>query len=601
MTSKEIKEKYLNFFINKKHVQISSAPLVLEGDPTTLFTSSGMQPLVPYFKGETHVAGKRLVDFQPSLRLQDIEEVGDNRHTTFFEMLGNWSLGDYWKNEQLSWIYEFLTVELDIPKEKLCFSVFEGTKYIPRDNETYDILLRLGISKDKICFYGIEKNWWSRFGSPKEMPVGEIGGPDAEIFYDFGEEHKFHERYIEKDKPCHPNCNCGRYLEIGNSVFMQYEKLNDDSLGELAQKSVDFGGGLERITMAVNNEPDVFKTDLYNPLIKQLEAQLKVRYDSDDEIKKSLRIIADHIKASTFLISEGVKPGNKLQEYVLRKLLRRSVFKTYRIKPEFDSKDFKSLVDIVAGIYPDYFKNINKEDISSDVSLEVRKFRYSIEKGYKETEKISKLDGKNAFYLYETYGFPLELTEEIAVDRGQKVDKKIFEEEFEKHKNLSRTASSGMFKGGLSDASEEVTKLHTATHLLHKALRMVLGEHVGQKGSNITSERLRFDFSHEQKLSVEELKKVEDLINEQIEKDLPVTFETKSLADAKNESALAFFGEKYGEKVKIYTVGDSKGNWYSKEVCGGPHVSSTKKIGRVKIIKQEKVGAGIVRIYATNK
>jgi alanyl-tRNA synthetase len=587
MTSKEIKERYLKFFENKDHVQISPAPLVLEGDSTTLFTSSGMQPLVPYFKGQKHPNGKRLVDYQPSLRLQDIEEVGDNRHTTYFEMLGNWSLGDYWKKEQLSWIFEFLTGELKIPLEKLNFSVFEGTKDIPRDDDSFNTWLSLGVSKEKIFYYGVEKNWWSRSGSPSEMPIGEIGGPDSEIFYDFGEESGFHKRFNNSKEPCHPNCDCGRFLEIGNSVFIQYEKQNNGLLKELSQKSVDFGGGLERISAAVINQPDIFKTDIYEDSIKSLEDEYLVEYGSSDEVTKSLRIIADHMRAASAIISEGIIPGNKGQGYVLRRLIRRSVRYAHKInkdKTYLPIKQFSQSADTV-----------------EIVEEEINKFEKTLSKGLKEIEKISKLNGKNAFYLYETYGFPLELTEEIAEENGQKIDKKVFEGEFEKHKELSRSTSVGMFKGGLSDASEEVTKFHTATHLLHKALRIVLGEHVQQKGSNITSERLRFDFSHEQKLSDEELAKVEDLINEQIEKDLPVTFETKSLSEAKEEGALAFFGEKYGEKVKVYTVGDPKGDWYSKEVCGGPHVSSTKNIGRVKIIKQEKVGAGIIRIYAANK
>ena len=587
MTSKEIKERYLSFFKNKGHIQISPAPLVLEGDPTTLFTSSGMQPLVPYFKGEPHIAGKRLVDFQPSLRLQDIEEVGDNRHTTYFEMLGNWSLGDYWKKEQLTWIFEFLTGELKIPLEKLSFSVFEGTKDISRDEDSFNTWLSLGVPKEKIFYYGVEKNWWSRSGSPSEMPVGEIGGPDSEIFYDFGEEYGFHKKFNNNEEPCHPSCDCGRFLEIGNSVFIQYEKQKNGSLKELSQKSVDFGGGLERISAAVIGQPDIFKTDIYEDSIKSLEDEYAVKYGSSDEITKSLRIIADHMRAASAIISEGITPGNKGQAYILRRLIRRSVRYAHKI-----NKD-KAYLPI-----KHFSQSSNTVDI---VEEEINKFKKTLSNGLKEIEKISELNGKNAFYLYETYGFPLELTEEIAQENGQRIDKKVFEEEFEKHKELSRSTSVGMFKGGLSDASKEVTKFHTATHLLHKALRIVLGECVGQKGSNITPERLRFDFSHEQKLTDEEIKKVEDLINEQIEKDLPVTFETKSLSDAKNEGALAFFGEKYGEKVKVYTVGDSKGDWYSKEVCGGPHVSSTKNIGRVKIIKQEKVGAGIIRIYAANK
>jgi len=587
MTSKEIKEKYLDFFKKKGHIQISPAPLVLEGDPTTLFTSSGMQPLVPYFKGEKHPSGKRLVDYQPSLRLQDIDEVGDNRHITFFEMLGNWSLGDYWKKEQLSWIFEFLTKELNIPLKKLNFSVFEGSKDIPRDNDSFETWISLGVPKEKIHFYGVEKNWWSRSGSPSQMPVGEIGGPDSEIFYDFGEEYEFHKKFNNNKEPCHPNCDCGRFLEIGNSVFIQYEKQKDGSLKELSQKSVDFGGGLERIAAAVINEPDIFKIDIFKNSIKSLEDEYLVKYGSSDEITKSLRIIVDHMRAASAIISEGIIPGNKGQGYVARRLIRRSV----RYAQKIDKN--KTYLPIK------YFsQSPNTIEI---VEEEVNKFKKTLSNGLKEIEKIAELNGKNAFYFYETYGFPLELTEEIAEEKGQKIDKKIFEEEFEKHKQQSRNTSAGMFKGGLSDASEEVTKLHTTTHLLHKALRIVLGDGVGQKGSNITSERLRFDFSYSQKLSDEQIKKVEKIINEQIEKDLPVTFETKTLDEAKKEGALAFFGEKYGEKVKVYTVGNPKGDWYSKEVCGGPHVSSTKNIGRVKIIKQEKVGAGIVRIYATNK
>lgn len=587
MTSKELKEKYLDFFKNKGHVQISPAPLVLEGDPTTLFTSSGMQPLVPYFKGKKHPSGKRLVDYQPSLRLQDIDEVGDNRHTTFFEMLGNWSLGDYWKKDQLSWIFEFLTKELSIPLEKLSFSVFEGTKDIPRDNDSYDTWISLGVPKEKIFFYGVEKNWWSRSGSPDEMPVGEIGGPDSEIFYDFGEEYGFHKKFKNNKEPCHPNCDCGRFLEIGNSVFIQYEKQKDGSLKELSQKSVDFGGGLERITAVIINEPDIFKTEIYDSSIKALEGEYSVKYGSSENIDKSLRIIADHMRAASAIVSEGIVPSNKGQGYVLRRLIRRSVRYAHKINKNKTYLPIESFTD-----------STNTIDIVKD---EVNKFEKTLSNGLKEIDKITELNGKNAFYLYETYGFPLELTEEIAEEKGQKIDKEVFEKEFEKHKNLSRTVSSGMFKGGLSDASENVKKLHTTTHLLHQALRKILGEDVTQKGSNINSERLRFDFSYSQKLSEEEIKKVENLINEQVEKDLPVTFKTKNLTDAKTEGALAFFGEKYGDKVNVYTVGDPEGIWFSKEVCGGPHVFSTKEIGRVRIIKQEKVGAGIVRVYATNK
>ena len=569
MTSNEVREKYLKFFISapRMHREIAPAPLVLEGDPTTLFTSSGMQPLIPYFKGEKHSKGKRLVDSQPSLRLQDIEEVGDNRHETFFEMLGNWSLGDYFKKEQIPWIFEFFTKELGLPKEKLWVSVFEGlpmqsgTKDIPKDTETFEIWKSLGIPEERIVYYGVEKNWWSRSGSPNEMPVGEIGGPDSEIFFDFGTKHD--PKYGEK---CHPNCDCGRFLEIGNSVYIEYEKKEDGSLKELPQKNVDFGGGLERITMAVNNLQDVFQIDIYKPIISKIEKAVGKKYEDN---KKAFRIIADHIRASEALTGEGIIPSNKLQGYILRRLIRRAALKMRQLGV--------SVTDL---------------DISEVVGSEIGKFEKIIENG----TNLAKNPNIKPFDLYQSYGIPLEITEEIFAESARKItsaDRKGFEEEFSKHKESSRKASAGMFKGGLADSSEEVTKLHTATHLLHASLRKILGEGVSQKGSNITSLRLRFDFSHPQKLTGEELTKVEDLINLQIEKKLPVSFEVVSLDEAVKSGALHFFAEKYGKEVKVYTIED-----FSREVCGGPHIKNTSEIGHVKIIKQEKVGSGLLRIYA---
>ena len=563
MTSNEVREKYLKFFISapRMHREIAPAPLVLEGDPTTLFTSSGMQPLIPYFKGEKHSKGKRLVDSQPSLRLQDIEEVGDNRHETFFEMLGNWSLGDYFKKEQIPWIFEFFTKELGLSKERLWVSVFEGNKDVPKDTETFEIWKSLGIPEERIVYYGVEKNWWSRSGSPNEMPVGEIGGPDSEIFFDFGTKHD--PKYGEK---CHPNCDCGRFLEIGNSVYIEYEKKEDGSLKELPQKNVDFGGGLERITMAVNNLQDVFQIDIYKPIISKIEKAVGKKYEDN---KKAFRIIADHIRASEALTGEGIIPSNKLQGYILRRLIRRAALKMRQLGV--------SVTDL---------------DISEVVGSEIGKFEKIIENG----TNLAKNPNIKPFDLYQSYGIPLEITEEIFAESARKItsaDKKEFEKEFEKHKELSRTSSSGMFKGGLADSSEEVTKLHTATHLLHASLRKILGEGVSQKGSNITSLRLRFDFSHPQKLTGEELTKVEDLINLQIEKKLPVSFEVVSLDEAVKSGALHFFAEKYGEEVKVYTIED-----FSREVCGGPHIKNTSEIGHVKIIKQEKVGSGLLRIYA---
>lgn len=578
MTSGEIREKFIKFFEKRGHVQIDPSPLVLEGDPTTLFTSSGMQQLVPYLTGKSHPKGKRLVDSQPCFRTVDIEEVGNTRHLTFFEMLGNWSLGDYFKEEQLTWFWQFLTEELSLPKKRLYVAVFEGTKDVPKDEESVRIWQRLGVPEERIFYYGVKENWWSKSGTPDEMPPGEIGGPDSEVFFEFTQvkhDPKF-------GKKCHPNCECGRFLEIGNSVFIQYKKKEDGSLEELPQKNVDFGGGLERLTAAVNNNPDVFQIDLFKQIIRKIEEISGKFYKENGE---SMRVIADHIRASAALISNNVVPSNKLQGYVLRRLIRRSAVRMGKLKGKLEKT------------------NLNlgqKGKVAQVIEEEVEKFERTLEKGLREVEKIKKMDGKKAFNLYQTYGFPLEVTIELLADKGQRIKKDEFEKEFEKHQELSRTASVGMFRGGLADASEEVVKLHTATHLLHAALRKVLGEDLQQKGSNITKERLRFDFTHPAKLTEEEIKKVEDYINGQIKKDLPVSDETKTLKEALDEGALAFFGDKYDEKVKVYTIGDpsgASGPPFSREVCGGPHVSHTGEIGRVKIIKQEKIGSGVIRIY----
>jgi alanyl-tRNA synthetase len=558
ITSNQIREKFLNFFEKKGSVIIPPAPLVLENDPTTLFISSGMQPLVPYLMGEKHPIGKRLVDYQPSIRTVDIDEVGDNRHLTYFEMLGNWSLGDYFKKEQLSWIWEFLTKELELPKEKLYVSVFEGSLEVPEDIESFNIWKSLGLSEDHIFSYGVDKNWWSRSGTPDQMPEGEIGGPDSEIFFEF-DSIKHDKKFGEK---CHPNCDCGRFLEIGNSVFIQYRKKTDGSLEELPQKNVDFGGGLERISAALNNNPDVFKSDIFNKTIKKLEEITNNTYKKNI---KNFRIIADHLRASEALIKNGVVPSNKQQGYVLRRLIR-------RIATKLDNLEL-----------------LTENKIILD---ELTKFKGTLEKGLKEVEKIEKIDGKLAFDLYQTYGFPIELTIELFEEKGQKVNMKEFKKEFEKHKEMSRSTSVGMFKGGLVDHGEETTKLHTATHLLHASLREILGNGVTQKGSHITSERLRFDFSYPEKLTDEELEKVEELMNKQIDSSLPISFSEMSLNEARSSGALAFFSEKYGEKVKVYSIGN-----FSREVCGGPHVGNTNELGRAKIIKQEKVGSDVVRIY----
>lgn len=578
MSSASIREKYLKFFESKGHKRITPAPLVLEGDPTTLFTSAGMQPLIPFLKGEPHPKGKKLVDIQPSFRTVDIDEIGDNRHLTFFEMLGNWSLGDYFKKDQLAWCLEFFTKELGLPKEKLWVSVFEGTEGVPKDTESAERWKDLGIPEERIFFYGVDKNWWSRSGTPDTMPAGEIGGPDSEVFFEFDLPHN-----TKFGKECHPNCECGRFIEIGNSVFIQYQKNDDGTLSELPQKNVDFGGGLERITAAVGGSPDVFEIDIFKPFISALEKELGESYGEDEGKDRRFRIIADHLRAAMAIASEGVFPSNKQQGYVLRRLIRRAALNIRRLARR---KALKTQ-SLITGLS-------NKVEVTSLILEEMGKFENVLAKG---ADLVKRNINLNPFDLFQSYGIPYEVSEELFKESGRKLtqkDKEEFEDKYNKHQKLSRELSGGTFEGGLADTSKEVTRLHTATHLIHAALRKVLGEHVSQKGSNITNERLRFDFSNPEKLSQEEIKKVEDLVNEQIEKDLPIAFTEMTLDEAVKSGALALFGERYGEKVKVYSIGD-----FSKEVCGGPHVSRSSELGRVRIIKQEKPGAGIVRIYAT--
>lgn len=570
MTSKEIRQKFIDFYKAHGHKQIPSAPLVLENDPTTLFTSSGMQPLIPYLMGQPHPLGKRLVDSQPAVRTIDIDEVGDNSHLTYFEMLGNWSLGDYFKKEQLMWFWEFLTKELSLPGEKLWVSVFEGTKDVPKDETSVTIWKKLGVPTKRIFYYGVEKNWWSRSGTPKQMPIGEIGGPDSEVFYEFDlvkHDPKF-------GKTCHPNCNCGRFVEIGNSVFIQYKKEKDGSLKELPQKNVDFGGGLERISAVVQQILDVYKTELYQNFVKRIE---KISGQEYEKNITAFRIIADHMRASNALISEGVIPGNKLQGYVLRRLIRRSALKIRILKGNLENTDLNF----------DFESNIKVV-----IEEEVQKFSRTFEKGLKLLGKTSPFD------LFQTYGFPPELTEELTREKGLEFNKEEFKNEFEKHKQLSRSASAGMFKGGLGGHSDIEIKYHTATHLLHQALRDILGKHVHQAGSNINRERLRFDFTHPTKLTRQQIKKVEELVKQKIKDDLPVTKQEMNQNQALKEGALAFFPEKYPQLTSVYTIGPLD-NWYSKELCGGPHVDRTGVIGRVRIIKEESVSSGVRRIYAT--
>lgn len=597
MHMNEIREKYLNFFKARGHTILPSASLVPQNDPTTLFTGSGMQPLVPYLLGKEHPAGLRLVNSQKCFRAMDIEEVGDNRHTTFFEMLGNWSLGDYFRKEQLPWVFEFLTKEVGIPKDRLWVTCFEGDEKngIPRDDESAEIWKGLGIADDHISFYDTRKNWWSRAGVPENMPVGEPGGPDSEIFFEFTQ--------IEHDSiygvACHPNCDCGRFMEIGNSVFMQYIKQDDGSFALLPKQNVDFGGGLERIAASANDNPDVF-TVAHANLIKHLELKSGKNYDGEG--KMAFRVVADHVKAAVFLIADGVKPANVERGYVVRRLIRRAV----RYNDMLGVSTLIDLADIViadyAGVYPLFEQ---ADTIRREIAAEEDRFRKTLGRGLRELEK-----GADAFTLFTTYGFPIELTREIAKEKGITVDEEAFKVEMAKHQELSRAGSEQKFKGGLADASVATTRLHTAHHLLLKALQMVLGPEVKQRGSNITAERLRIDFNYGQKMAPEQIKEVERIVNEQITAELPVIQSTLPREEAEKLGAQMEFGQKYPDMVSVYSVGPKDATpedpqfdkAFSMEFCGGPHVTNTAEIGRggeFKIQKEEASSAGIRRIKAT--
>jgi len=604
MTSKDIRKSYVNFFINRGHQEIAAAKLVSENDPTTLFTSSGMQPLIPYLLGQAHPDGKRLVNSQPSFRAGDIEEVGDNRHTTFFEMLGNWSLGDYFKKEQLPWIFEFVSKELGLDEKRIHVSVFEGNDSISRDTESEEIWKSLGLPKGRIHFYDVRKNWWSKSGTPDQMPVGEIGGTCSEIFYEFPQ-MVHNPQFGDK---CHPNCDCGRFLEIGNSVFIEYKKVGDGEFEKLSQKNVDFGGGLERLTAATNDSPDIFEIDLFQDIAKVVEQITGKNYSED---KTSFRVITDHLRAATFIILDGIIPSNKLQGYILRRLLRRSAIKLRDLSGQI--KDLSKVAVQVLAVFDGLFgidKKSQTELINKVINNEMNQFGKTLEKGLKEIEKITEISGKKAFDLYQTYGFPYEVTEEIFRTKGQDIDREQYRTEFEKHRELSRTASVGMFKGGLGGHSPTEIKYHTATHLLHQALRDVLGPEVFQKGSNINEDRLRFDFSFNRKMTEGEIKKAEEIINERIKQDLTVDRHFMSLPAAQKMNAIGLFIGKYEKEVSIYAIGPNfkldsdakdqrdRGSYYSAEFCGGPHVEHTGVIGKVKITKEEAISAGVRRIRA---
>ena len=618
MTPDDLRTKYLTFFEKQGHRIVPSAPIIPQNDPTTLFTGSGMQPMLPYLLGETHPLGTRIADSQRCFRSGDLEEVGDTSHTTYFEMLGNWSFGDYFKKEQLNWIYQFLIDELKFDPNHLYATVYAGNKQIgvDQDSEAVAILESIyssynikptlnktpeksGFKGERIHFYGDSDNWWSRVGEPENMPVGEPGGPTSEIFYDFGIDRKLHESSKYASNPCHVNCDCGRFLEISNSVFMAYIKT-ENGFTQLKNKNIDFGGGLERILAALNHNPDVYATDFFTPIIKRMEELTNRKYSDSEENRRSFRVIADHTRSAVMFGLDGIFPGNKDQAYFSRRMIRRAIrfAKMIGIEKPF----LGQLVPVVVGIYKQAYPEILKqaEVITRELEKEEKKFRKTLNKGIREFEKLSldkKISGKDAFYLYETFGFPLEITQEMAEEKGFSVSEKEFEKYKQQHSEKSRTASAGKFKGGLADHSEATTKLHTATHLLHKALQNVLGDHVRQEGSNITAERLRFDFSHTQALTEQEIKAVESEINQQIKKDLQVVKSIEDRDQALQSGAMAFFKEKYPEKVSVYTIGD-RNSFYSKEFCGGPHVVSTGEIGVVTITKQQSIGAGKRRIYA---
>jgi alanyl-tRNA synthetase len=605
MQSKDVRSKFLAYYQARGHAVIPSARLVPENDPTTLFTSSGMQPLIPYLLGQKHPSGNRLVNSQKSFRSQDIDEVGDNRHTTFFEMLGNWSLGDYFKKEQLPWIFGFLTKELGLDPKRLYVSVFAGNESVAKDTESIEIWKEIyktvGMEAnvgERIFTYPAKKNWWSRSGEPENMPPGEPGGPDSEVFFDFGKELGLHEVSPWKDEVCHPNCDCGRFMEIANSVFMQFQKMPDGTLKELAQKNVDFGGGLERMTAASQETPDVFRTDMFTPIIAELERVSKKTYGKLPEDTRSMRIIADHIRGSVMMMADGVLPSNKGQGYILRRLIRRSMLHAKNLGLWGNWTFMDALVEPVISIYRDAYPNVVEQQqvIQQMISEEARRFGKTIEKGFKEIEKLTTLTGKDAFILYETYGFPWELTEEIAIEKGQHIDRAQFEEEFNKHKALSRTAAAGMFKGGLADHGEETTKLHTAHHLLLASLQKLVDPTIKQRGSNITGERLRMDFNFTRKLTPEELVQVEAMVNDVIAKNLPVTRVEMDRSEAEKIGAQMEFGHKYPDRVSVYFVGSQK-DFFSAEFCGGPHVGFTGALGHFTIRKEESAGSGIRRIY----
>lgn len=589
LNSAELRSTYLNFFKERGHAVIGSASLIPENDPTVLFTTAGMHPLVPYLSGEKHPAGTRLTDVQKCVRTGDIESVGDASHCTFFEMLGNWSLGDYFKKESIGWSWEFLTKVLGISSDRLAVSVFAGDEDCQRDAESAEIWQSCGLPKERIFYLPKENNWWG--------PAGVTGpcGPDTEIFIDTGK--------APCSPECSPACDCGKYLEIWNNVFMQFCKNADGSFSPLKQKNVDTGMGLERTISVLNGCKSVYETDLFENAIKKISELSGKTYGADEQETKAMRVVADHVRTATFILGDpnGVVPSNVAQGYILRRLIRRAVrFARILALPDNALEEVsKVYIEQYKDVYPELVENSAK--ILNELSKEYLRFRKTIEQGLKEFERVisylppevKRLSGKTAFKLYDTFGFPLEMTAELCHEKGLEVDVKGYEKAFEEHQNKSRSGAEQVFKGGLADNQVATERLHTATHLMNAGLRKLVDENIRQRGSNITAERLRFDFNLDRPLTADEIKAVEDYVNQAIKADVEITCEEMSVADAKASGAIGVFDNKYGEKVKVYTMGE-----YSKEICGGPHAKRTGELGKFRIVKEQSSSAGVRRIKA---
>jgi alanyl-tRNA synthetase len=629
MNTQEIRTAYLKFFEERSHAVIKRAPLVLNDDPTTLFTGSGMQPIIPYLLGESHVAGNRLVDSQTCLRAQDIDDIGDNRHTTFFEMLGNWSLGDYFKEQQIKWMWEFLSDVVELDMSKLYVTCYSGNEQfgIPKDTDAANVWAELFEAKgltsvqadigseeagyhrgmqegERIFYYDGSKNWWSRNGNEANTPVGDPCGPDSEMFYDFGTPHN-----TEYGEHCHPNCDCGRFMEIGNNVFMAYKKVAEGTFEKLEKPNVDHGSGLERIAAAKLNDPDVFKISLMWPIIEKLQDLSGKKYESHTE---SMRVIADHLRAATFMAVDECKPSNKQQGYVMRRLLRRAI--RYSFELGIEQNFMQEIVPVIADLYASDFPEVadNRDELVNVLVKEEKAFKQTLRKGLRQLEKFSEngLTGSELFTLYDTYGFPVELSTEEIFKLDFKLSenwRKEFDDKMAEQRARSQTATKGTFKGGLGGQTLQHKKYHTATHLMYQALRDVLGDHVVQRGSNITEDRLRFDFSHPEKVTREQLDQVEEIVNREIAKDLQISFSEYPTEQATGAlGALGQFGDRYGDTVKVYSMKDKSTpndeRPFSFEICGGPHVDHTMQLfeeGKTfKIIKEEASSAGIRRIKA---